>query len=79
MPMGGGKYDALAVELLNKANAQAVCIIVMDGLKGSGVAISEDFAVAGGLYHIKRLPDLLRYVAKQIEDEWEKRNAKSDE
>lgn len=72
MPMGGGKYDELAIEVFKKSGGQAVVVIVVEGSRGSGVSIKEDFSVAGGKYHIKKLPDLLRYVARQIESDLER-------
>lgn len=61
------KYDELCLEVLNKSGGQAAVVIVVDGVRGSGVSIKEDFSVAGGEYHVKRLPDLLRWVANEIE------------
>ena len=50
-----------------KSGGQAAVVIVISGSKGNGMSIKEEFSVAGGEYHVKHLPKLLRYMADEIE------------
>lgn len=67
MPIGPGKYDDLCLHVLQVSGGQAAVVIVVQGNRGSGISVKEDFSVAGGEYHIKRLPKMLRFVADEIE------------
>lgn len=68
MPIGPGKYDDLCLRVLSESGGHAAVVIVVHGSKGSGVAIKEDFSVAGGQYHLRYLPKMLRLVANEIEE-----------
>lgn len=67
MSKDSGKYDALCKYVLEKSKARAAIVIVVNGSLGSGMAVKEEFSVAGGEYHVKRLPTLLRQIADHIE------------
>ena len=67
------RLDNLCTEVLEKSGAKAAVVIVADSSMDSGMAIKEDFALAGGAYHLERLPKLLRFIAERIE-----RNGKSE-
>lgn len=62
-----GKYDDLCCYVLEKSKGKAAVVIVLEGSRGSGLSVKEEFSVAGGQYHVKRLPELLRIVAQEIE------------
>lgn len=67
MPLGPGKYDELCSYVLEKSKALAAIVIVVSGNRGSGMGVKEDFELAGGRYHILRLPKVLRKIAEEIE------------
>lgn len=62
MAIGPGKYDDLATDLRNKAKAEGVLLVVLNGERGSG--FSAQLSVADTLM----LPGLLRSIAAQIEE-----------
>jgi hypothetical protein len=64
-----GRYEGLVQDVLHKSKAMAAVVIVVRGrgMLGTGVLIKEEFSVAGGEFHVKRLPKILRQIAKRIE------------
>lgn len=60
---GPGKYDALATEARLKAQAQGVMLIVFGGNLGEG------FAAQLPPHILIRVPEILRDVARQIEQQ----------
>lgn len=62
MPLGPGKYDALATEVRDKAHAEAVLLIVFNGDKGSGFSCQTPPEM------LAKLPAILRSTARQIEE-----------
>jgi len=42
-------------------------VVIVSG-QDSALQITEDFGVAGSMYHIHRLPNLLRQIADSIEE-----------
>lgn len=67
MPIGPGKYDELCSYVLEKSKARAAVVIIISGDRGPGMSVKEDFSLAGGRYHIERLPKVLRKIANEIE------------
>jgi hypothetical protein len=61
MPVGPGKYDDLATLVRERAQADAVIVIVVGGNKGAG------FSCQGPADMTVRLPAALRFVADEIE------------
>ena len=62
MAFGPGKYDELVTEIRRKAQAAGVLLLVVDGNRGSG------FSAQLSLELTLSLPEILRDIAKQIED-----------
>ncbi len=63
MAIGPGKYDGWALRLIKETHAEAVVVIVLGGKKGNGFAVKTtdpEFSL--------HLPDILRGVAKSMED-----------
>ena len=57
-----GKYDDVLTQARKQTQAETVVLIVINGTKGSGFSVqTEDPKFEG------ELPDLLRYIAYQIE------------
>jgi len=46
----------------------AAVVIVVNGSRGNGVTIKEDFSLLGTRYHVTKLPTLLRRIAQEIEE-----------
>jgi hypothetical protein len=67
MPLGPGKYDALATLVRERTEAAAVVVIVLDGNKGSGFACQADMSAVPALDQY--LPNLLENVARQMREE----------
>lgn len=67
MSLGPGKYDELCSYVLEKSKGRAAVVIVVSGERGSGMGVKEDFSLAGGRYHVVRLPKVLRKIADEIE------------
>lgn len=67
MAIGPGKYDDLATTVIKAAHARGVVVIVFDGDKGNGFSVQADAQVAA------ILPDVLRYMAEQLEDDLTKK------
>ena len=63
MTKGGGKYDAETSELQQRLSAQGVIVMVIGGSKGQG------FSVCADLDTMMKLPEMLRFMASQIEDD----------
>jgi len=62
MPNRPGKYDNVCLKALFETEAHAVVLIVIGGKSGSGFSMNSlDPALS------KKLPELLRNVADQIE------------
>ena len=64
---GRGKYEELCRLVLEKSKGQAAVIVVVEGSQGTGISVIEEFSLAGTDYHITRLPEVLRRIAKEIE------------
>lgn len=62
-----GRYESLCLYVLEKSKGKAAIVIVVNGSKGTGLSIKEDFSLMGGAYHIKRLPKTLRRIADEVE------------
>jgi len=63
MATGPGKYDELATQVREQAEAQGVILMVLDGKDGSGFSVQADMATT------MALPELLENVAKQIRND----------
>jgi len=63
MPYGPGKYDEEAMEVLKEAEGRGVLLMVFEGKRGSG------FSWVGDINIILKVPEILRVIAKQIEDD----------
>jgi hypothetical protein len=62
MALGPGKYDEQCTQVREETKAIGVCLLVFDGLKGSGFSVqTEDFRL------LAMLPQILRDTANQIE------------
>jgi len=61
MPLGPGKYDQLATQARTDAKARGVVLIVVEGEYGSGFSVQADTRLT------MQVPELLRFMAKQIE------------
>jgi hypothetical protein len=73
MPLGPGKYDDLAIYCMEQTKADAVVVIVIGGNRGHGMSGKEHAAehdiVMRPMRALKRkLPAVLRQVARDIED-----------
>ena len=62
MAIGPGKYDRTTTMVRNVTQARGVVVIVVDGLRGSGFSVQATADI------VKDLPNLLRHVAEQIEE-----------
>jgi hypothetical protein len=63
MATGPGKYDDLATMVRETAKARGSVVIVFEGEHGSGFSVQAD------AYYTHSLPEVLRYMADQIEAE----------
>jgi len=65
MPLGAGKYDDLCSQIREQTQATGVLIVVFNGNFGNGFSaqIADPLLLA-------RLPQVLREVAKKIEDSY---------
>ena len=61
MPLGPGKYDDLATIVREQARAAGVMVMVFGGNLGEGFSIQATPELTS------RLPELLRYIADEIE------------
>jgi hypothetical protein len=61
MAIGPGKYDDLATMAREQAHAVGVIIIVIGGDKGNGFAVQADLPTT------LMLPQMLRFMANEIE------------
>jgi hypothetical protein len=61
MALGPGKFDDLATLVREQASALGVIVVVIDAPAGSGFSIQATPEVTA------RLPELLRYLADEIE------------
>ena len=72
MAIGPGKYDELAAYCMREAQAEAVVVIVFNGTKGHGmsgkVSAEYELAINPAREIQRRLPTVLRAVARTIED-----------
>jgi hypothetical protein len=62
MALGPGKYDDFVTEVREKTGAAGVVLLVVDGTRGSG------FSAQLSLDLTLRLPDILRDMARQMEE-----------
>lgn len=69
MPLGPGKYDELAMYCLTQAKASAAVVIIFEGNKGTGMSGKDtEFDLAAmNPAHVKKLPAVLRALAREIE------------
>ena len=63
MAIGPGKYDKLTTKIMDKTGAVGCLLMVFEGEKGSG------FSVQAPLEMQIQLPDILRSMAEQIEED----------
>lgn len=61
----GGNYDAECEEMLIRAQASGVVLIVLGGNKGNGFSVSGVEGEHGGI--VGQLPKILRHVADSVE------------
>lgn len=61
MPIGPGKYDDALTRALRRCKGRTGALLVFDGEKGPG------FACQATLPEQVRLPEMLRYMADEIE------------
>jgi hypothetical protein len=69
MPVGPGKYDADCTEIRERTKAEGVLLAVFGGEKGSGFSVQAPFELTVGL------PEILRDLARQIEESFEQGHA----
>lgn len=74
MALGPGKYDDIATDCLEKTQADAIVLIVWNGNRGSGISgkeLSTDFDIVmrSAPQIPKKLPAVLREIARTIEAE----------
>lgn len=62
MPIGPGKYDDACTEVREKTGADGIILIVIRGNQGDG------FSAQASPEDTLRLPEMLRYMAQQIEE-----------
>lgn len=62
MSVGPGKYDVFCSQVRQDAYAEAVILIVMNGVLGSGFSVQAPQRMS------EMIPQMLRNVAQQIED-----------
>lgn len=70
MPLGPGKYDYLLTESLKNAKAKQGILVIFDGEKGPSFCCHLD------KYKASIVPDLLRGIATQIENDLKNRQKK---
>jgi hypothetical protein len=63
MALGPGKYDDEATVVMEMTEASGVLVVVMGGDRGQG------FSFQGDIELIRYIPNMLRTVANQIEDD----------
>jgi hypothetical protein len=63
MAIGSGKYDYYARVTREAAQAEGVILIVIKGDRGSGFSVQATMEITS------RLPEILRDMADQIEDD----------
>jgi hypothetical protein len=63
MPEGQGKYDKICTYARETAEADAVGVLIIGGVQGDG------FSVQGDALFLRSLPNLLRHMADQIEED----------
>lgn len=73
MAIGPGKYDDLTTYCMEQAEAQAVVVIVIGGNRGHGMSAKEsqtvfEVAIQTSRTLKRKLPAILRQVARDIED-----------
>lgn len=68
MPNGPGKYDQQCVTAMMQTESAAVVLVVLGGNEGSGFSVNVDPARVDAVDLISKLPDMLREVARQIEE-----------
>jgi hypothetical protein len=73
MAVGPGKYDDLATTVREQAHAAGVIVIVIGGDKGEGFAMQADVRT------MLALPQMLRHIADQIEQDTTNANAEGIE
>lgn len=67
MPVGRGKFDSECELILVANRADAVCVIVLGGARGSGFSMSLDALTAHR--SLLGIPSVLRQVADQMEQD----------
>lgn len=58
--IGPGKYDDLCTHVLDEAKAEAVILIIRNGVHGDGFSMQATLPV------LLTLPDMLEFLAKEI-------------
>jgi len=66
MPMGAGKYDNVCTAVREEAKARAVILIVLDGVRGTGMSVQ------GTGPDLIRLPAILEQCAQEIRASFER-------
>jgi hypothetical protein len=61
--IGPGKYDDLATMVREQAKARGVIVVIFDGDKGQGFSVQADLTIT------LALPNILRMIADQIEQD----------
>jgi hypothetical protein len=61
MAMGAGKYDAICTAVREETKANTVILLILDGVKGSGLSVQAPLGIQ------MNLPRILRDVADDIE------------
>lgn len=67
MSLGPGRYDNLCTYAREQAKAQCALVIIMGGDKGNGFSMQT-----ANLLLLAGVPDLLRDIARQIEESYGK-------
>lgn len=62
MPVGPGRYDKWCTKIREEEKAEGVILIVVGGVKGEG------FSAQLPPHLTAKMPEVLRHVARQIEE-----------
>jgi hypothetical protein len=69
MPVGPGKYDEYCTKIREETKAEGVLLAVFGGSKGDGFSVQAPFEL------LLELPEILRNMARQIEESSEQGHA----
>lgn len=67
MAFGGGKYEPEAEAALKTTNADLIGVFVVGGNRGDGFALQVK--APSGLLALAKLPEILRTIAEQVEND----------